>query len=169
MHPIAPQSADLIIRSAGLADLEDIFALECASFEGDRLSRRSLRRFLGSLRRPVIVARSEGRLAGYVLVSLRESSRAARIYSIAVDSALSRRGIGRQLLQAAERYARAKKRTALRLEVRYDNPAAIALYEKFGYLQFGRYPSYYADGATALQFEKLLIPANAPGTQRNSP
>jgi [ribosomal protein S18]-alanine N-acetyltransferase len=40
--------------------------------------------------------------------------------------------------------------------VRYDNAAAIALYEKLGYRQFDRYPGYYADGAEALRFEKTL-------------
>jgi ribosomal protein S18 acetylase RimI-like enzyme len=44
----------------------------------------------------------------------------------------------------------------LRLEVRYDNASAIALYEKMGYRQFGQYERYYEDGAAALRFEKRL-------------
>ena len=69
------------------------------------------------------------------------------------------RGVGRELLHAAERYARAHGCVALRLEVRYDNARAIALYEKLGYREFSRYPEYYADGATALRFEKSLTRA----------
>ena len=76
-----------------------------------------------------------------------------------MEASLGRRGVGRELLQAAERYARAHGRTRLRLEARYDNASAIALYEKLGYRTFGRYPGYYADGAEALRFEKALAPA----------
>jgi ribosomal protein S18 acetylase RimI-like enzyme len=150
-------SADLTIRSGGLDDLDDIYALECASFVSDRLSRRALRRFLKASHRPVLVARIGGKLAGYVLVSL-SGSRAARIYSLAVDQGLARRGVGRELLRAAERYALAHGRGAMRLEVRYDNDIALALYRGLGYDDFGRYPGYYADGAEALRLEKRLAP-----------
>ena len=96
------------------------------------------------------------RLAGYALCRPRKGGRTARIYSLAVDPAQARRGVGRALLQACERYARAHGRAALRLEVRYDNAAAIALYEKMGYHPFGHYDGYYEDGAAALRFEKRL-------------
>jgi ribosomal protein S18 acetylase RimI-like enzyme len=59
----------------------------------------------------------------------------------------------------------------MRLEVREDNARAIGLYEKSGYRLFGRKPGYYADGATALRFEKTLE-AGAPGpggAQRREP
>ena len=119
-----------------------------------------LRAFIRAPRRPLIVARFGDRVAGYALLSAREGGRTARIYSIAVDPAQGRRGVGRALLQACERYARAHGREALRLEVRYDNPAAIALYEKTGFRPIGRYPGYYEDGAVALRFEKRLAPAS---------
>jgi ribosomal-protein-alanine N-acetyltransferase len=93
-----------------------------------------------------------------VLVSLSAGSRAARIYSLAVDQGLARRGVGRELLRAAERYAVAHRRGAMRLEVRYDNDVALALYRGLGYDDFGRYPEYYADGAEALRLEKRLEP-----------
>jgi len=151
-------SADLTIRSGGLEDLDDVLSLECAAFVADRLSRRALRRFLKASHRPVLVARIGGKLAGYVLVSLSARSRAARIYSLAVDADLARRGVGRELLRAAERYALAHGRAAMRLEVRYDNDIALALYRGLGYDDFGRYPGYYADGAEALRLEKRLTP-----------
>ncbi len=151
--------AEFVIRPADEGDLEAIFALEGASFVGDRLSRRALRRFLRADHRPLLTARSSGSVVGYILLSLRPRSRSARIYSLAVREDQARRGVGRQLLQAAERYARAHGRDFLRLEVRYDNAPAIALYEKFGYRTFGRYPGYYADGAEALRLEKPLTKA----------
>ncbi len=152
----ARRSDGMMVCAASLDDLDAIEALELAAFPGDRLSRRSLRGFIRSPNRPLIVAKSGRKLAGYALVALRKGGAGARLYSLAVDPALARRGVGRTLLQAAERYVRAHGRGVLRLEVRYDNVSAIALYEKMGYRQFGQYEGYYADGAAALRFEKLL-------------
>ena len=156
MEVHARHAADLVVRPAELSDLDAIHALECASFDTDRLSRRALRRFIAAPHRPLIVARSGAKLLGYALLAARRGGKTARIYSLAVDPRHGRRGVGRELLQACERYARAHGRVALRLEVRYDNCAAIALYRKLGYREFGRYPSYYADGAEARRFEKPL-------------
>jgi [ribosomal protein S18]-alanine N-acetyltransferase len=144
------------IRAASLRDLDGIFALEQAVFSADRLSRRSLRAFIQSPNRPLLVAIAERSLAGYALVALREGAAAARLYSIAVDPSKGRRGVGRALMAASERYAAAHGRQSLRLEVRSDNHAAIALYERLGFQQFGHYDRYYADGARALRFEKRV-------------
>ena len=107
----------------------------------------------------MIAATVDDELAGYVLVSLRKGARALRIYSLAVDVRFARRGVGRALLQACEAYARRHHRAAVTLEVRYDNIAAMALYESCGFHQFGEHARYYADGATALRYEKPLVPA----------
>jgi len=147
----------IVVREARPRDLDAIARLENESFETDRVSRRSLREFLQAPHRPVIVALIDDELAGYVLVSLRKGSRALRIYSLAVDRRFGRRGVGRALLQASEAYARRHRREALTLEVRYDNVAAIGLYESCGFRQFGEHVRYYADGATALRYEKRLL------------
>jgi [ribosomal protein S18]-alanine N-acetyltransferase len=149
----------MIIREARPRDLEAIARLENESFETDRVSRRSLREFLRAPHRPVIAATIDDELAGYALVALRKGARAVRIYSLAVDARFARRGVGRALLQACEAFGRRHRRAAITLEVRYDNAAAIALYESCGFRQFGEHPHYYADGATALRYEKSLLPA----------
>jgi ribosomal protein S18 acetylase RimI-like enzyme len=154
-----------IIREARPRDLDAIARLENESFETDRVSRRSLREFLRAAHRPVIAATIDDELAGYALVALRKVARAVRIYSLAVDRRFARRGVGRALLQACEGYARHHRRAALTLEVRYDNASAIALYESCGFRPFGEDAHYYADGATALRYEKslLLVPQNETG------
>ena len=154
-------SGGMTVHAASLDDLDTIEALELAAFPGDRLSRRSLRGFIRAAHRPLIVAKFGDRLAGYALIALRKGGKSARLYSLAVDPAQGRRGVGRALLQACERYARAHGCDALRLEVRYDNASAIALYEKMGYRQFAQYEGYYDDGAAALRFEKRLDAAPA--------
>jgi [ribosomal protein S18]-alanine N-acetyltransferase len=149
----------IVVREARPRDLDAIAKLENDSFETDRVSRRSLREFLRAPHRPVILATIDDALAGYALVALRKTTRAVRIYSLAVDARFARRGVGRALLQACEAYARRHRRAALTLEVRYDNASAIALYESAGFRQFGEHAHYYADGATALRYEKPLLPA----------
>ena len=144
----------MTIGPASLDDLDAIEALEAAAFTGDRLSRRSLRAFIRAPHRPLIVARFGDRVAGYALiVGARGRPHGAHLFARRRPRP-GRRGVGRALLQACERYARAHGRDALRLEVRYDNAAAIALYEKIGFRPFGHYAGYYEDGAAALRFEK---------------
>jgi ribosomal-protein-alanine N-acetyltransferase len=151
------EKGGLVVRAAVLGDLDAITKLEYDSFPEDRVSRRSLRYFLSAPHRPVIAATIGNELAGYALVSLRKRARSARIYSIAVDARYARRGVGLALLQACEKYARLYGRASLTLEVRYDNAAAIALYEKSDFRHFGEHTDYYADGATALRYEKDLL------------
>ncbi len=161
------RQGSIAIREARPRDLDSIARLETESFETDRVSRRSLREFLRAPHRPVIAATIDDELAGYVLVSLRKGARALRIYSLAVDARFARRGVGRALLQVCEAYALRHRREAMTLEVRYDNSAAIALYESCGFRLFGEHAHYYADGATALRYEKLLLSTPQRETRNN--
>ena len=148
---------DFKLRLARPADLDALEALENKVFDGDRLSRRSLRAFIASPRVALPVAVSPGKaLVGYALLAFRVNSRHARLYSICVDPAIGRRGVGGLLLARCEALARARGMLGLRLEVRVDNLAAVALYEKKGYASFGRMEDYYEDGAAALRLEKAL-------------
>ncbi len=148
-------------RAAAAADIGALSDLENSSFLTDRISRSSFRRLVVSPSAAVIVASFGVAIAGYALVLFRTGSRIARLYSLAV--APEYRGLGRELLDAAEASAAARGCRALRLEVREDNRRAINLYERSGYHRFGERPDYYADGATALRFEKDLASAVAAG------
>ena len=163
------RQSGIVIREARPRDLDAIARLENQSFETDRVSRRSLREFLRAPHRPVIAATIDDELAGYALVSLRKGARAVRIYSLAVDARFARRGVGRALLKACEAYARRHRRAAITLEVRYDNASAIALYESCGFRHFGEHAHYYADGATAIRYEKPLLPGPQRETGNNLP
>ncbi len=160
MHSALLETAksDPKIRPAQAGDLEDLLALEHEVFHTDRLSRRSLRRFLGSPQAQLLIAELDGRLAGYALVLFRSNSAVARLYSIAISPHAGRRGIGRLLLAAAEEAALARNARSLRLEVHEKNDPAIALYKKSGYRVFGHHKEYYGDRGNALRFEKRLRP-----------
>ena len=144
-------------RAARAGDLDHLERLERAVFAGDRLSRRSLRRYIDAPTTRLLVADGpRGALSGYALIAFRQGSTLARLYSIAVDRAAAGAGLGRALLAAAEAAARTRGCRALRLEVRADNARAITLYARNGYIRFGEIDDYYEDGAAALRFEKAL-------------
>jgi len=69
----------------------------------------------------------------------------SHLNSLAVRSDFRRKGVASKLLEAM--VERSKKEGALRgtLEVRESNRAAIALYERYGYVVAGRRPNYYDD------------------------
>jgi len=152
------------IRAAGLEDLEELLALEQACFQGDRISRRQFRYLLtrGNARTLVATDLHTPRLLGYVMVLFSRGTSLARLYSIAVSASARGRGVGRTLVAAAEAAARDKACADLRLEVRRDNTASLALFRQMGYREFGTIEDYYEDHMGALRLQKSLAPGPDP-------
>lgn len=145
------------IRPATPDDIDALVELENAVFAADRISRRSFRALLSRpTARTIVAETAEDGLLGYAMLLFRKGTALARLYSIAVSPKAARRGVGRLLLEKAEEAAVREDRLLLRLEVREDNAAAIALYREAGYRRIGRHPDYYADHMPALRFEKRL-------------
>jgi len=160
---------DISIERALVADLEALLALEAACFSSDRLSRRSFKRWLRRTDCVFLVARDGVALAGYCLVLLRQGTRLARLYSLAVAPGYQGLGLARRLLQQAELDTRATGALYLRLEVASTNSAAIALYRQLGYTQFGLYRDYYEDHGDALRMEKCIRPYEPGGDSHSIP
>ena len=154
----APRHAasNVRIRRAARGDLDALLALEHASFDHDRISRAQFRRHLASASAHVLVAAERGAVLGCALLFFRHGSRSARLYSIAITHTARGRGLGAALLQACEGTARARGCAALRLEVRTDNAAAVALYERRGYTRVALEPGFYENGADAWRYAKPL-------------
>ncbi|WP_439273043.1 ribosomal protein S18-alanine N-acetyltransferase [Pseudochrobactrum sp. HB0163] len=90
------------------------------------------------------IARAVGKpkqAAGFVLARLVAGE--AEILTIAVSSAIRRRGIGRELMEGVLRYLHHERAESLFLEVDESNMAAQALYRRLGFMQVGRRPAYY--------------------------
>lgn len=149
--------AAVVVRDATHTDLQALLALE-ALFPGDRMSARQYRRHLANPGARMRVAMAAGALVGASVLFFRRGSTAARLYSLIVAPAARGQGLGRRLLDDAEQGAGARGCSRLRLEVRADNAAAIALYRQRGYQSVGRIDGYYEDGADALRFHKPLMP-----------
>ena len=155
-----------MIRKAVLQDIDALVALESRSFDTDRLSRRSFRHLLTKAHAVTLVAEEEGGIAGYVTVLFNAGTSLSRLYSIAVDAACKGKGIGQALVTAAEQAALEEECVVMRLEVRRDNSASLAMFRKLGYREFGSYKDYYEDHMEALRFEKELVPHLEPELAR---
>ena len=167
-HPAA-QPDDVVIRAVRSSDLDALEALEKKTFETDRLSRRSFRRWINGEHRAFLVATINAKLVGYILIILHRGTSLARLYSIAVDSDIRGRGLGRRLLVAGEKAARDAGRIDMRLEVREDNTGAIQLYESMGYHRFGEYEDYYEDHEDAFRYQKRILQFDPSHWQRPVP
>lgn len=152
---------DSLIRPAANADLPALLKLENASFDSDRMSRRSFRYFLQQGQNCFLVAEWERNIVGYILVLLHRGTHLARIYSIAVDRSQQGRGIAHRLIEQAEKVCADQGRVSMRLEVRKDNARAIRLYGLLGYHPFGEYKDYYEDHTDALRLQKRILSPNA--------
>lgn len=156
----------LRIRRGRAADAPAILALE-EHFPGDRMSARSVRSLLRSRSALIYVAVDPNPgsgapghgLAGALILLTRRGSARARIYSIVVSPAARGQGLGRRLVEHAERAARRLGCAAISLEVREDNAPARALYHGLGYTELGRLPEYYEDGGSGVRLRRPLRPA----------
>jgi ribosomal protein S18 acetylase RimI-like enzyme len=154
------------IRPARLQDLEALVTIEVRSFDVDRFSRRSFRYLLTTANAETLVYEEQGQVLAYVMLLFNTGTSLARLYSLAVDPVLRGKGVGSELIAAAEASAVGHDCIYLRLEVRRNNATAIRLYEKLGYKQIGSLPDYYEDHMEALRYEKLLAPHLEPDMVR---
>lgn len=149
-RPIPP------IRRATRADLDALLALEEATFDSDRISRAQWRRHIDSDTTSVFVGGARGSVDAAAVVFYRRNAPGARLYSLAVGTHARGTGLGGALLARVEADARERGCTSMRLEVRADNPPAIALYERRGYARIARLQRFYEDGADGWRYLKML-------------
>ncbi len=131
-------------------DLPEVLALESALFTSDAWSAGQ---FWGELARVpetrwYAVARIERHVVGYA--GLFEAGREAQVQTVAVAPSAQGQGLGGTLVQALVDRARARGAIVLQLEVRADNAAARAVYDRLGFVADGRRRDYYGRGQDAV-------------------
>ncbi len=149
-------SGKFVFALATLGDVDELAEMEKLLFHTDQCSRKSFRHLIR--RGTVLLARHAGEhnIAGYGIFLTRKNSSKLRIYSLGVLPTERKSGLGRQLVEMLEEIARKNGCTAVTLEVDSHNTAAIALYRKNGFHQYGFRPGYYQDGGHALLLWKSL-------------
>lgn len=133
------------IDPMSVADAERCAELEQVLFpEDDPWTVHAFRSELAGGYNRYFTARTAEGLVGYAGIALlgNDSEPEAEIHTIGVDPACQRRGIGETLLKALLDEA-GKRGGPVFLEVRTDNAAAIALYEKHGFHIIGLRKRYY--------------------------
>lgn len=94
----------------------------------------------------------------------------AQVMTVGVDPAYQRHGVGRALLRALVSRARELRASAVLLEVRVDNEAALSLYERAGFERIGLRRRYYQpEDKDAFTMRLDLSAARSSGTGGDGP
>lgn len=99
---------------------------------------------------------------GYAAANLDPSVPAITTHRLAVDPDLRGLGIGIALLQHAERLARQRGITHLRLDTAAENNVSQALFAKLGYIFAGEISFSHRPGLRVLVYEKTLVSPALP-------
>lgn len=149
-----PAAQGYRLRRATLLDLRAVYRLERAIFPLDAYTYLDLAvLFIFPGMRNLKVVAPDSSLAGFVSAGPARVRRRGWIITLGVAPAHQRRGIGRWLLDEAERRM---GRPEMRLTVRASNAPAITLYRRAGYGVVERKPGYYRDGETGLVMERKI-------------
>jgi ribosomal-protein-alanine N-acetyltransferase len=150
-------SPHIVIAPVLIKDLEEISDIEGRVFP-DPWSKNM---FLQELMHPEassFKAVVDQKLAGYAF--LHRILDEWTLLNLAVGERWRRQGIATALLNHILYMAEKKQLSRITLEVNEKNPAAIALYKKFGFQEIGRRAHYYHyNQADALVMELLLTDA----------
>jgi N-acetylglutamate synthase-like GNAT family acetyltransferase len=139
----ARENSSVTVRKASERDAEALthlinaaFVVERVVFEGDRVEANEVRVYLR--KGTFLLAEESGRLIACVYVEVRE----ARGYLglLSVDPPRQGSGLGRQLVAAAEDFARQTGARSMDLRVISARAELLPFYQRFGYEQTGTAP-----------------------------
>jgi TetR/AcrR family transcriptional repressor of bet genes len=142
--PLAMRDKSLVITRAAAADIgavAELFDLYRQFYEepGDmKLARKFIGDNIKKERSIIFIARDrEGNNLGFTQLYPELCSVAGKpfltLYDLYVDSSARTRGVGRELMNEAKKYAKKARASRIDLETAVDNYRAQALYEDLGY------------------------------------
>jgi [ribosomal protein S18]-alanine N-acetyltransferase len=146
------------LRTASVADLDDIMTIETATFPSDAWSRGSMRSELDGPHSYYLVASADdGRVEGYAGLFAPRGTGQADIQTLAVVESARGRGLGSALLTSLLDEARRREVSEVFLEVRADNEGAARLYESFGFERIAVREHYYQPDDVAAHVMRLTL------------
>lgn len=147
-----------VVRVARAGDVDEILALELASFThaGEMFDRRQVRGLIASRTALTRIVLADGKVIGWAVGLLRRRGRVSgRLYGLAVHPDSQGRGLGRRLAEAILLALQEQGAQRLYLEVRRDNTRAIALYTSMGFVHHADLPDYYTRGVHAIRMVRV--------------
>lgn len=102
-----------------------------------------------------VLADPGDQLVGYLFCAWQHLD--LHVLKIGVAPGFRRQGLGRRLMESAERHVESQGGESVTLEVRESNAEARVLYRGMGYRWVGTRPRYYPDGEDALVMTKMCI------------
>lgn len=149
-------NADYLFVSACETDIDQLAALEVDLFNTDRCSKKNFRYLIRHARTVVVKRPGNPEIFGYAILLSRKKSRKMRLYSFGIAAAVRGKGLAGRLLEVLENIVREQNCSMLTLEVSDSNVAALGLYKKNGFTQYGFRLGYYEDGGHAILMHKTL-------------
>ena len=150
----------ILLRSGRPSDLEEMNRLDSVCFQPPfRFTPSVMRRFVQEPGAITLVAESlDGGFAGFILIQVNGENDSRHGYVVTLDVApeFRRRGLARQLLEAAETAAESEGAREMVLHVWTANLPAICFYESAGYTRKKLHRDLYAPGFDAYDYSKLL-------------
>jgi|LSQX01.1.fsa_nt_gb ribosomal-protein-alanine N-acetyltransferase len=134
---------DIITRSMEVKDLDQIMVIELESFTTPWTKESFRVEIQENGLAQYFIAEIDGKVVGYggIWLILDEG----HITNVAVGKEYRGLGVGNKLVEALILYCKEKNITNMTLEVRESNLVAQNLYKKYGFLEYGIRPNYYAD------------------------
>jgi len=146
-----------MIQTRGMRwwDIPDVHELERKCFPQDTWTRDQFWQELAQPTRRYLVAVTGQQIVGYAGAFIVAPD--SDVQTLAVDPDFRAQGIGQLLVEGLFAVAGESGATAMVLEVRADNAAAIGLYERNGFVAISRRSRYYPDGSDALILQRRPV------------
>ena len=146
---------EIVIRKARQNDIGAIAAIEAESFP-DPWSAEVFAETLAYFPSTFFVAEHQGRVVGFIAGGIEDTGEAVygHICNLAVTPSYRKHGVGRMLVQRAERQFAISLAEGVQLEVRVSNFAAQQFYRRLGYRDVFLIDRYYANGEDAVVMMK---------------
>lgn len=137
------------VRGMTAQDIEGVLTLAAGFVEAPHWSRHDYEEILrpaspAALTRCSVVALKDSCVAGFAVASWLPQETMAEVEGLVVDDKYRRQGIGSALFGACIEWAAKSGASTMRLEVRASNAAALALYQRYGFLAVGHRRAYYS-------------------------
>ena len=144
------------VRKANLSDVSQILEIENQSFGGDSFNRRQFIYLITKAKGLFLVIEEAGKILAYISLSDNKRYSYTRLYSIAVRPEARGHKLADKLMDRMIEYAEQNHFSAIRLEVKENNLAAIRLYQKYDFKSVSIKKHYYHGGANAITMIKRL-------------